>query len=443
MQPPKPKSPDDLAPDFLIEGVRSRCRSYEGTRLSEPQPCPDCGGQNYRDHEWRDRTFARLITESGFEEVKIEYRRYWCKHCEKPFPADVSELFYEDCLYGKPIVDLCLYLAAENPYNRVEKHLHHLGIQVDRDTVQRYAELFGDRLADQHGLKIADAPVSINFLSFLFGVDTAEEFREEYAEELEDEGVEGLVGVADETYPAKKGAKKELREENRRRKQAGEERKPFPDGFTLGASYLCPLGCFASVQCRETGFAWALALALVTPLEGVDYWLTDDHDAYNDTLPDRVKCLVHRLRNRTRRDDRVTELREAGEFDRLHEYLEEEYEELYTELVGELKQSYPAFWDEEAGEFTGPVSTNAIEGGNWRLKYGLRTPYKRCEAIRARTALLAFRDSSRVFANGRPAESFTHRHSRSSYGQIMGQASSGDAPARSMPPPRRVSTVAE
>lgn len=443
MQPPKPKSPDDLAPDFLLQGIRARCRSYEGTFLDTPQPCPHCGGQNYRKHHVRERTFARLITEDGFEEITVEYQRYWCNDCVKSVPADVSELFYEECLYGKPIVDLCLYLAAENPYNRVEKHLHQLGMQVDRDTVRRYAKLFGDRLADQHGVKIADTPVSINFLSFLFGVDTAEEFREEYSEELADEGIDGLVGVADETYPAKKGAKKELREENRRRKQAGEDPKPFPEGFTLGASYLCPLGCFASLQCRETGFAWALALALVTPLEGVDYWLTDDNDAYNNILPDRVKCLVHRLRNRTRRDGRVKELREAGEFDRLHEYLEEEYENLYTELVGELKESNPTFWDEEAGEFTGPVSTNAIEGGNWRLKYGLRTPYGQCDSIRARTALLALRDSRQVFSSGRPAESFAHRHGRSSFAQVMGKGSPTDTMARSMPPPGRVSTMAQ
>jgi len=50
----------------------------------------------------------------------------------------MSELFYEKCLYGKPVVDLYLYHAAQNPFNRVERILHtHYGIQVDRDTIQR------------------------------------------------------------------------------------------------------------------------------------------------------------------------------------------------------------------------------------------------------------------------------------------------------------------
>lgn len=44
----------------------------------------------------------------------------------------MAELFYEDRLYGKLIVDLCLYHAAENPSNRVERILHtHYGIQIE------------------------------------------------------------------------------------------------------------------------------------------------------------------------------------------------------------------------------------------------------------------------------------------------------------------------
>jgi len=39
-----------------------------------------------------------------------------------------------------------------------------------------------------------------------------------------------------------------------------------------------------------------------------------------------------------------------------------------------LGDKYPAFWDEESEIFTGPVTTNPIEGGNYRLKYELRTP---------------------------------------------------------------------
>lgn len=284
-----------------------------------------------------------------------------------------------------------MYLATDNTFNAVERHLKHLGLQVDKDTVQRYVEKFGDGLADQNGVKIADASVSINFLDFLFDVGSAAEFREEYAEELNDEEVNGIVGVVDETYPTKKGAKKALYEENMQRKQAGEEKHRLAESFTLGAGYLWPLGCFASIQCRETAFARGLAMALVTPFEGVDYWLTDDNAAYNDILPNRIKCLVHRLRTRLRDDEKVEQLNEDGEFEALPEYLGDEYELLYTDLIAELKETHPEFWDAERKDFTAPVSTNAIEGGNWQLKYALPTPYNRCQAVRGRAALLRIR----------------------------------------------------
>jgi hypothetical protein len=125
----------------------------------------------------------------------------------------------------------------------------------------------------------------------------------------------------------------------------------------------------------------------------------------------------------------VSDLHEADELDELREYLENEYETVYEELVATLREEYLAFWDEETEEFTGPVSTNVIEGGNWRLKYGLGVPYARCRGARARTSLLALRDSMSTFANGEPAESFAHRHGSFSFDQVLGESS-----PRSLPP---------
>jgi hypothetical protein len=59
-------------------------------------------------------------------------------------------------------------------------------------------------------------------------------------------------------------------------------------------------------------------------------------------LPDRVKCLVHKLRTRARRCERVSELHDVGELDELRKYLEEEYEIAYEELVALLRQDHPS-----------------------------------------------------------------------------------------------------
>jgi len=143
---------------------------------------------------------------------------------------------------------------------------------------------------------VAGESLSVNFLSVLFGTETVQEFRTEHANELTDENITGHVGVADETYPAKKGAKKALREENARRNAGGEAKNPYPEGFCLASAYLPQVGCFAGLQCQETDFAWLLAATLVSPLEGVDCWIADEEPSYNGTIPNKEECLFHEVR---------------------------------------------------------------------------------------------------------------------------------------------------
>lgn len=66
-------------------------------------------------------------------------------------------------------------------------------------------------MVDQHVRTIANMPISINLFEFLFDVESVEEFREAYAEELTDEDVDGIVGIADETYPTKNGPRSQPR----------------------------------------------------------------------------------------------------------------------------------------------------------------------------------------------------------------------------------------
>ncbi len=419
MRRPKRKETGSFQSEFLAEAVRNWLRWQHGTRLTEPGPCPDCDEQHYRKHDFKERIFAMLVTEDGFEEIIVEYRRFWCKNCEQTVSADLSSLFYEDCLYGKPVVNLCLALAAENPPTAVEKQLQEIGIQADKDTVARYVREFGDKFAERHGITVAGESLAQNVLGALFDVQTVDELKEEYGEELAEAGVEEIAGCADETYPAKKGAKKELYEENMERKQEGKNPRPHPEGFTVGLGYLPQVDCFASAQCRNTAFASVLADALGLPMEGVAYCVTDDEDCYNDTFAERLKCLFHRLRTRARGDERVKKLHKEGRYEELKEYLESEYETLYEEEVERLKAEYPSFWDDETGEFTGPVTTNAIEGGNWRMKAKLGVPYRQCRSARGRVLLGAVSDSLSVYRNGRPQVSFAERHGSFSFEKIM------------------------
>ncbi|MBI2646941.1 hypothetical protein HYW99_00520 [Candidatus Woesearchaeota archaeon] len=51
-----------------------------------------------------------------------------------------------------------------------------------------------------------------------------------------------------------------------------------------------------------------------------------------------------------------------------------------------------------------------IEGGNWRIKYELRTSYFVEGSITARTVLICLYDSIYTFRNGMSDESFAHKH---------------------------------
>ena len=255
MREPNEKEVGSFGNDLLRDAVQMKLRWYHGTRLTKSRPCPDCGEENYRKHDFEDRIFAILITEDGFEEITVKQRRFWCNNCQQTVSADRSSLFYDDCLYGKPIVNLCLQLASKMSNTAVEEHLQQIGIQVDKDTVRRYVEQFGENFAEQHGITVAGESLAQNVLGALFEVETVDELEEEYADELTAAGIDEVAGCADETYPAKKGAKQQLYEENMRRKREGEEPRPFPDSFTVGCGYLPQLNCYASVQCRNTAFA--------------------------------------------------------------------------------------------------------------------------------------------------------------------------------------------
>jgi hypothetical protein len=79
-------------------------------------------------------------------------------------------------------------------------------------------------------------------------------------------------------------------------------------------------------------------------------------------------------------------------------YLHERYKELVEKALQSLKRKYPHFVDGE--EFTGALTTNAMEGGNWRIKYELRVPYKNLDSIYSRALLALITDSLYNFLEG-------------------------------------------
>ena len=355
------------------------------------------------------RLFCKIITPKP-KDVHVFVKRYKCKKCG--LVQISNEVFYPNCNYGKPIVDMCLYFASENPYNRVEEIMMKLGIQVDRDTVRNYAILFKQRCESIGGLRFLGQNVGVNLLSILFDAENVSELKTRF-------NLSGIESVIDETYPALKGAKKKLRERNVR---AAKHEKPkiYPEGFTLATSYLPQLKIFSSLIYRSGKFNWGLAKSLSRPLVGTDYNLTDGSRCY-EFIRNRERCLVHRCRNERKRNFEFQQMKKFGSSPmEITRWCRERYLKKKEEMKNLLKHKYPGLV--KNGEFVGALTTNSIEGGNWRIKYALRTQYKVCDSIGARVILILVRESQKTFSRGKPFVSFGASSSKFKYENVMSLA---------------------
>lgn len=407
MRKPKKKQVPQLGLTLVREALHARLRQqYAGAIYDEPRPCPRCGSTELYDHTPTERTFCLLITEDGFEKVRVTVARFRCKECGRVFLA-ADAPFYDRCKYGAPIVDTCLWLAASMPYNRVEHTLQQFGIQVDRDTVKRYVKLFGQKAEELAGIGGMGEHVGVNMLKLLFRADNVAELREAFPEKMFD-------AVADETYPAMRGAKTEMQRENRRKKWHDESPEPYPDGWCVASAYLPHLQLFASLICSPAYFNWVLAGMLLSPLDGTTMLCTDGAQAYNTWNPE--PCLVHKFRNLIKNSE-IHELRKELHPDVFSEALRFLFREFKDQMVELLKKKYPDLVKDQ--QFQGCTSTNAIEGGNWRLKWNLRTSYSNRDGIAGRLLLMTLQDSLYVFRNGEPRESFAHAESQFELGMVM------------------------
>jgi hypothetical protein len=379
---------------------------------SHDDGCPRCKSDHVVGFGWLSKTFCTIITErGGLEDVDVRVRRYLCKHCKHTFLASDSP-FYDGCNYGKPIVDLCLALAASNPYNRVESILMQYGVQVDRDTVKNYALRFRDKATKRAGIPVMDdAKIGVNILKMLFDVENVKELKEKYPKAKYD-------SVMDETYPRKKGAKSALSKQKYNKSVTGEKQPKFPDSFTLASSYMNHLECFSSIACRNSPFNSIVAETLARPLLGADAIVTDGSPCYNKVRS--YNCLFHKMRNffaldpflARQRSNRLPPPVISSYMSDIYSFAKEEYKDW-------LSAQHPDLFDQETGKYIGAMTTNAMEGGNWRMKYELRSAYQNVASIEARCILLALKDSLQTFKEGRPHLSFANINGVFDFRRIM------------------------
>ena len=177
MRQPAPKTPDLAVPLQFVRTVHDRLRRYDGLRVGDVRACPGCASTSTRKNGYQaaGKTFACLITDDGFETITLEVQQYECKSCGRSFQGDLSEFFYDECAYARPVVDLCRFHAVDNSYQAVERRLQQCyGLQVDRDTIERYDRQRGALSEPRETVDVDGSSLSLPFLAFLFGESLAD-----------------------------------------------------------------------------------------------------------------------------------------------------------------------------------------------------------------------------------------------------------------------------
>jgi len=410
MQLPRQKSVSRFSFTLLrMAVVYYLVKLFDGRVYDERKDCPECGSTHVVRHDWYPRLLCKVILEDDrFKDVVILVKRFVCKRCRAVFLADAP--FYDGANYGRPIVDLCLALAASNPYNRVETILMSLGIQVDKCSIQSYCQLFKERVEEKAGIAFLNDDRGLNMLKILFDAKDVEELKRKYPEEKYD-------AVGDEMYPSIKGARKALHESNYQRMVDGEKPERYPRGFCTAATYLNHLKCFSSILTHLMDWNMVSATVLLKPVRGNDSLTTDGHGAYN--VEPHERCLIHKARNEAKRDPVLRRMKkEKKPLREIKEHLSRQYQALKEKEVEILKLKHPQLTDEN-GNYIGVVNTNILEGG-WRIKSELRVPYEKIESFTSRVYLAALKDSLYTFRYGRPCEGFGNMHSDFTFSKAMG-----------------------
>ncbi len=437
MYPPVLKKVPEYVPDIIRTGVvLALTTMYEGKVFDDKKSCPRCGSSKIVKLGRKEKVFATVITDEGFKEIKVKLQKYRCNDCHYYFVSDGP--FYEGTMYGKPIVDMALMLGMSMPANAAEKVLMNFGIQLDKCSILNYIREFADRSRELAPLMKGQGGglYAVNLLKVMFGVKSADEL----SKKLE---ASGLSSIADETYPRVKGAvskfmdelkkegtKVELGPDGKATARDAKGHRKFPDSFTLATSYVPEAQSFSSFILTKSSFNELLAQVLFTALKGTVVNVTDGSRSY-EGVENHVHDPVHETRNELKRDKNFRKMKEEAKEIRdrirkeehngenadgglvqtlerrlkdISDYAKNAYREKLRSVAEGLRNLHPELFNED-GSPKVRLTTNGIEGGNWRIKYSIRVPYVRNDSMAGKGLLACIMDSAFTFRRGRPTES--------------------------------------
>ncbi len=125
-----------IVPPMLVDLVANALASMDGVKFTDLDACPSCSGP-VTGHDLRAKRFAVMLQKGEERLIRVYVKRFYCQHCGTLCYADAP--FYPDTRLASPVVDLCLLLAQQMPFNQVAQHLRAMGLVVDRGTIRNYA----------------------------------------------------------------------------------------------------------------------------------------------------------------------------------------------------------------------------------------------------------------------------------------------------------------
>jgi hypothetical protein len=199
---------------------------------------------------------------------------------------------------------------------------------------------------------------------------------------------------------------------------------------------------FASLICTDKPFNEILAGILYKALEGTTSTVTDGSKCYID-IENRIGCTVHLTKNELKKDPKFIQMKKdakeiiskqkeaktdeerkliaesfALKRSEMKKYAQHKYQEVLNSTLDKIKKEHPELLDEN-GNFSGYTNTNGMEGGNWRIKYGVRVPYIRNDSSAGRNILAAIKDSTFGMRGGKVRESLANKVGFFRFSNIM------------------------
>lgn len=123
-------------PPMLVDLVGNALASMDGVKFTDLDACPSCGGP-VTGHDLRAKRFAVILDNERERTIRVNVKRFYCQQCGTLCYADAP--LYPDTRLASPVVDLCLLLSQQMPFNQAAQHLRTMGIVVDRGTIRNYA----------------------------------------------------------------------------------------------------------------------------------------------------------------------------------------------------------------------------------------------------------------------------------------------------------------